>query len=120
MRRFTHSFARIYALVCAILRIRLRRFTQSSVVSAAFSDQVSSLHQVADVTSCRRLRYVQQLRKVIVSCKALFEAGDLSKQHPFVWVQLAQVPNLDWYVDVLALYLLRSGLFTNGSLVFVR
>ena len=108
MRRFTHSFARIYAFVCAILRIRLRRFTQSSVVSAALSDKVTSLYEVADVPSRRRLRYVQQLRKVIIACKALFEAGDLSKQHPLVGVQLAQVPYRDRDVDVLTLHLSSS------------
>ena len=99
LRGFTRSFAWIYALVCAILRTRLRYSTQSSVVSVTLSDKKTSVYKLGNVAPCRGRWYVEQVGKVFVSCKAWFililEAGNLGKQYPFIWVQLAKIPQLE-------------------------
>ena len=93
-----HSFAWIYALVCADLRTRLRRFTQSSVVSVAFANQKTGVAKLGNVSPRGRFGYVQQFGKMRVAGKAFFplrfEVQNLGKQYPFVWVQLAKIPNI--------------------------
>jgi hypothetical protein len=45
---------------------------------------------------------------MLIACKTwqafAFEAGNLSKQHPFVGVQLAKIPDIDWYQNTSALH----------------
>jgi hypothetical protein len=116
LRNFTHSSAWIYALVCVILRTRLRYSTQSPVVSSALTDQKTITYKVVNVSACRVFRYVQHLCEMLITRKAwpafVFEAGNLSKQHPFIWVQLAKIPDFDWYQYATTLHA-----FTRFSLI---